>query len=196
MKAFLINTLVVIVALSFVTPVYLMEWLKRSAVTDSVQKAIDLNQTQWPQYIYDQLAPLVLVLANYVLIPFLIDRSSFHLHFTLRSQRHKSNYVKHYLSLVTNALLIPLFGLTSIETLYSYLTSTTMISIEMKAIQTTNFFVRFLAGLSLFSNSISALDLPHWITKSWKKFMFSRLPAYMQLSPEKFEDTWYFDQGY
>lgn len=54
--------------------------------------------------------------------------------FRLRSERHKSNFKKHYLSLITNALLIPLFGLTSIETLYSYLTSTTTEAIEKKAI--------------------------------------------------------------
>jgi len=91
--------------------------------------------------------------------------------FRLRSERHFSNYYKHYISLITNALLIPLFGLTSIETLYSYLASTTTVAIEMKALQTTNFFTRFLTGLSLFSNTINALDIPHYITRKLKKFL-------------------------
>lgn len=142
---------------------------------------------------YAQMAPVVLVIANYVIIPQLIEQTSKQMGFKLKSQRHFSNYKKHYLSLITNALLIPLFGLTSIETLYSYLTSTTTVAIEMKAIQTTNFFTRFLTGLSLFSNALNALDAPHWITKKFRFMVFSRLPAYMQLSPEKFVDTWYFD---
>jgi hypothetical protein len=92
--------------------------------------------------------------------------------FKKKSDRHYSNYKKHYLSLITNALLIPLFGLTSIETLISFLTSTATVAIEMKAIQTTNFFMRFLTGLSLFSNALNALDAPHWITKRLRYFMF------------------------
>ncbi len=83
---------------------------------------------------YAQMAPVVLVIANYVIIPQLIEQTSKQMGFKLKSQRHFSNYKKHYLSLITNALLIPLFGLTSIETLYSYLTSTTTVKIEMKAI--------------------------------------------------------------
>lgn len=118
--------------------------------------------------------------------------------FKLKSQRHYSNYIKHYISLITNALLIPLFGLTSIETLYSYLTSTTTAAVEMKVLSTTNFFTRFLTGLCLFSNTFSALDGPHWVVKTFKKFMYNYfLPDYMKLSPsQKYRDTYYFDQGY
>jgi len=95
--------------------------------------------------------------------------------------------------LITNGFLIPLFGLTSIETLYSYLTSTTTADIEMKALQTTNFFTRFLTGLSLFSNTINVLDVPHFIVRTGKQILFNRLPAYMKLSPEKYKDTFFFD---
>lgn len=116
--------------------------------------------------------------------------------FRLRSERHFSNYVKHYISLITNALLIPLFGLTSLETLYGMLASTTTSAILMKALQTTNFFTRFLIGLSLFSNTINALDGPHYITRKFKQFIFNLQPTYMKLSPEQFKDTWFFDQGY
>lgn len=113
--------------------------------------------------------------------------------FRLRSERHFSNYVKHYMSLVTNALLIPLFGLTSLETLYGMVASTGTQSILMKALQTTNFFTRFLIGLSLFSNTINALDGPHYITRKFKQFIFNLQPVHMKLSPEQFKDTWFFD---
>lgn len=110
----------------------------------------------------------MLVVANYILIPNLINEASYLMGFRLRSERHYSNYIKHYISLITNALLIPLFGLTSIETLISYLTSTKTAAIEMKALQTTNFFTRFLTGLSLFSNTMNALDGPHYVVKKFK----------------------------
>lgn len=189
----MLNLLVFILALTFVTPVYLMEFLKKSGVSDTVQWVAEIHQSYVSTQLYASLAPFVLVIANYILIPQLIDKTSHEMGFRLRSSRHFSNYKKHYLSLLTNALIIPLFGLTSIETLISFLTSTATVAIEMKAIQTTNFFTRFLTGLSLFSNAINALDAPHWITKAYRKFQFRRLPAYMQLSPEKFKDTWYFD---
>jgi hypothetical protein len=142
------------------------------------------------------LAPLTLVIANYVLIPNLITESSNFMGFRLKSDRHKSNYIKHYISLVTNALLIPLFGLTSIETLYHYLTSTTAAAIEMKVLHTTSFFTRFLTGLCLFSNALNALDGPHWVRTRINKYIMSKQPAYMKLSPVKFTDTMYFDPGY
>lgn len=63
--------------------------------------------------------------------------------------------------LYVNAFLIPLFGLTSIETVYSYFVSTSVTKIEIQAIKTTDFFIKFLAGLSLFSNTLQWLDLPH-----------------------------------
>ena len=135
----------------------------------------------------------MLVVANYILIPNLINEASYLMGFRLKSERHYSNYIKHYISLITNALLIPLFGLTSIETLISYLTSTKTAAIEMKALQTTNFFTRFLTGLSLFSNTMNALDGPHFVVKKIKQFMFNRLPFYMKLSPEEYKDTCYFD---
>jgi len=168
----MLNLLVFILALTFVTPVYLMEFLKKSGLPDTLQFMNEMNNSYLTKQAYAQLAPLVLVFANYIFIPQLIDKTSLTMGFKKKSDRHYSNYKKHYLSLITNALLIPLFGLTSIETLISFLTSTTTVAIEMKAIQTTNFFMRFLTGLSLFSNALNALDAPHWITKRLRYFMF------------------------
>jgi hypothetical protein len=54
--------------------------------------------------------------------------------FRLRSERHKSNFKKHYFFLVINALIIPLFGLTSVETIYGYFSSTNVNDIGMQAI--------------------------------------------------------------
>jgi hypothetical protein len=127
-----------------------------------------VHNTYFSHQLYLQLAPVALLVANYIIIPQLIDISSLQMGFRLRSERHFSNYVKHYISLITNALLIPLFGLTSLETLYGMLASTTTSAILMKALQTTNFFTRFLIGLSLFSNTINALDGPHYITRKFK----------------------------
>ena len=116
--------------------------------------------------------------------------------FRKRSERHGSNFNKHYVSLITNALLIPLFGLTSIKTLISYLTSTETEKIETKALETTNFFIRFLTGLSLFSNFINALDAPHWALRTVKIFLFNRQPEFMKLYPYPYKDTYFFDVGY
>lgn len=75
-----------------------------------------------------------------------------------------------------NAFLIPLFGVNSIGTLYSLLTSTTTIDIEMRAVDKIHFFTKFLTGLSLFSNVMTALDAPHWITRKFRQWRFSQLP--------------------
>jgi hypothetical protein len=70
-----------------------------------------------------QIAPVVILFVNYGLIPCVIDYSSYHLGFRLKSQRHYSNFKKHYVYLLINVLIIPSFGLTSYETLMYYLTS-------------------------------------------------------------------------
>lgn len=143
------------------------------------------------------MAPTVLVVANYIVIPVLINESSRYMGFKLKSERHRSVYFKHYLTLITNAFLIPLFGLTSVETLYAYITSTSMVAMELKILSTTNFFVKFLTSLCLVSNTFRALDLPHYIYRSLRLKCFTHCkPEYLQLSPQKYEDDYFFDVGY
>lgn len=61
----------------------------------------------------------------------------------------------------------------------------------------TNFFVKYLFGLCLLSNTFSALDIPHHVHKTWKQFLFNcSKPDYMQLSPQKYEDSFHIELGY
>ena len=97
---------------------------------------------------------MMLILSNYVIMPSVIDQSSYYLGFKLKSDRHFSNFIKHYVYLLLNTLLIPLFGLTSYETLFSYLASNDTMTITTRALHTVSFFIRFLVGITLFSNTV------------------------------------------
>jgi len=69
---------------------------------------------------------MIMIFSNYIVVPLIIDTASYSLGFKLKSDRHFSNFIKHYIYLMVNTLLIPLFGLSSIETLVNFLTSNTV----------------------------------------------------------------------
>lgn len=52
LKAYLLNLLVFILALTFVTPVYLMEFLKKSGVSDTLREIDMLNQSYLSAQMY------------------------------------------------------------------------------------------------------------------------------------------------
>ena len=57
-------------------------------------------------------------------------------------------------------------------------------------------FTNFLLSLTLMSNSITALDVPHWIAKCCNERRKQKLPEYMKLSPNELKAGYYFDHGY
>jgi len=72
LKAFLLNLLVIILAMTFVTPVYLMEFLKKSGVSNIIANDSKLKE-YFDSLVHTNLAPIILLFANYVMIPILID---------------------------------------------------------------------------------------------------------------------------
>ena len=67
LKGILLNLLVLALALTFVTPVYLMEFLKKSGFVKQIE---DLSKYHFlTSQIFVQLTPFVLVIANYIIIP-------------------------------------------------------------------------------------------------------------------------------
>jgi Calcium-dependent channel, 7TM region, putative phosphate len=142
------------------------------------------------------ISPVVLLFVNYILIPCVIDYSSYYLSFRLKSERHYSNFWKHYIYLLINVLIIPLFGLTNYESLIYYLTSNDSFTITNRAMTKSTLFTKFMLGLTLMSNVLYALDAPHWFYKCLHERHKSKLPEYMKLSPHVLEVGYYFDHGY
>ena len=180
LRAFLINLLVFVLALTFCAPVFLIQMFGQQAKFDEakIKESGALKAS-----IYEQIAPMIMIFSNYVAVPILIDTASYYLGFKLKSDRHFSNFIKHYFYMLLNVLLIPLFGLSSLETLWNFLASNSVMAITTRALDTSSFFLKFLAGLSLFSTSIQALDIPHWLYTLMHSISFNRLPKYMKLSP-------------
>lgn len=141
-------------------------------------------------------APVVLVGVNYIIIPCVIDYSSYHLGFRLKSDRHYSNFKKHYVYLLVNVLMIPLFGLTSYETLMYYLTSNDTNTITHRAMTKSTLFTKFMLGLTLLSNALYALDVPHFCFKWLHGRYIASLPEYMKPLANVIEVGYYFDHGY
>jgi hypothetical protein len=83
--AFFLNLLLLVLALTFVTPLYFMEAMSRAGVEEYVKELANLGREYGSAQLYDMLAPVCLIVANYVVIPMLIERFSNYMGFQLYS---------------------------------------------------------------------------------------------------------------
>jgi len=143
-----------------------------------------------------QIAPNALVLTNYIIIPSGIDFISHYLGFKYKSDRHKSNFFKHFFFLLFCTLVIPLFGLTSFDSLFTYVHETEFEKVAVGTMYTSEFFIRFLLSLSFFSTAYYIVDGPHWIYKMLLACQFKRKSEWFTLHPSRYEDDWFWDVGW
>lgn len=64
---------------------------------------------------------MLLTLVNYIIFPQVIWIASTNLNFRLKSERHRSNFIKYVVFFLLSSLFIPLFGLTSFDSLFAYI---------------------------------------------------------------------------
>ena len=63
----------------------------------------------------EQFAPLVLMLFNYQLIPILVSKTGEFSDYELKSDKHISNMRRYYFFFMLNTIILPISGLTSME---------------------------------------------------------------------------------
>ena len=154
--------------------------------TDDVVEIDDLNENEDSsdisqeykinETLYYNIAPITLIITNYVIMPMLIETTSKHMGFKLYSMMHKANFIKYYIFFTFNQLIIPMFGLTSYASLFTYLYGTDSQTIVVVALQTAPFFMRYVFGLTLFSNTLQALDISNTFNKILAKISAYCMP--------------------
>jgi hypothetical protein len=72
------------------------------------------------EVMYTSIAPTLITLINFIIIPTIIDSVSYYLNYPSHSQRHFANFNKLLVFLLFVTLFIPLLGLASFDELYGY----------------------------------------------------------------------------
>jgi hypothetical protein len=70
--------------------------------------------------VYTSIAPTLITLINFIIIPTIIDAVSYYLNYSTHSQRHFANFYKLLVFLLFVTLFIPLLGLASFDELFGY----------------------------------------------------------------------------
>jgi hypothetical protein len=70
---------------------------------------------QMSDLVYTSIAPTLITLINFILIPTVIDSLSYYLNYKTHSQRHFANFHKLFVFLIFVTLFIPLLGLASFD---------------------------------------------------------------------------------
>jgi hypothetical protein len=75
--------------------------------------------------IADQITPIILMLFNYQFIPFLVNKTVEFGDFELRSDKHISNLKKYFGFFFLVTIILPITGMTTIETFFTTLVNKT-----------------------------------------------------------------------
>jgi hypothetical protein len=70
------------------------------------------------QVIFSQIAPNILIMVNFYIVPIAIDTASYKLVNMRKTDRHRSNLLKHFLFNLFATCLIPMYSQSSFVTLF------------------------------------------------------------------------------
>lgn len=69
LKSALLNLLIIVLAVTFISPVYFMEFFERTGVSEQISQVANNSPKFISDQLYGLLAPFALIVANYILIP-------------------------------------------------------------------------------------------------------------------------------
>ena len=181
-----------IVCLIIITPNYIFQELSPLITNVSSQIKDEMTSSLIKEYSY----PLIVVIMNSGVIPFIVGYIAVaELHYK-RSYREKSIFVKNVVFMVINCFFIPTFGVLSWSKLkecirYLLVTHWDM-DISEGFIRNSYFFLRYAIQVTFISNGIQLLALPQFFVKKMRVLLASS-------DYEKFYASMikkYFDYGY
>ena len=181
-----------IVCLIIITPNYIFEELSPLITNVSSQIKDEMTSSLIKEYSY----PLIVVIMNSGVIPFIVGYIAVaELHYK-RSYREKSIFVKNVVFMVINCFIIPTFGVLSwskLKECIKYLLVTHWdMDISEGFIRNSYFFLRYAIQVTFISNGIQLLALPQFFVKKMRVMLASS-------DYEKFYASMikkYFDYGY
>ena len=181
-----------IVCLIIITPNYIFQELSPIITNMSSQIKDEMTSSLIKEYSY----PLIVVIMNSGVIPFIVGYIAVaEMHYK-RSYREKSIFVKNVVFMVINCFFIPTFGVLSWSKLkecirYLLVTHWDM-DISEGFIRNSYFFLRYAIQVTFISNGIQLLALPQFFVKKMRVLLASS-------DYEKFYASMikkYFDYGY
>ena len=107
------------------------------------------------------------MLFNYQLIPKLVNLTSQLGDFELRSDKHISNLKKYYFFFFLVTIILPITGMTTIETFFAKIVNKTNGVMEIQKIITKNmvktstFFIRYVMSCTFLSSCFVIFDIGH-----------------------------------
>jgi hypothetical protein len=132
--------------------------------------------------------------------------------YELKSDKHISNMRRYYFFLMLNTIILPISGLTSMESFKDMMFNKglpkglveTHTIITQNLVKSSTFFIRYLMSCTFLSSCFLIADIGHQLYKlfflgficskrrTWEEIQESEMRR--KLSPYK--DRWYFDMGY
>ena len=181
-----------IVCLIIITPNYIFQELSPLITNMSSQIKDEMTSSLIKEYSY----PLIVVIMNSGVIPFIVGYIAVEEMHYKRSYREKSIFVKNVVFMVINCFIIPTFGVLSWSKLkecirYLLVTHWDM-DISEGFIRNSYFFLRYAIQVTFISNGIQLLALPQFFVKKMRVILASS-------DYEKFYASMikkYFDYGY
>ena len=205
--AILLNLILFLFVVVCVTP---LSFLNNISAMRSGLKSIVSEKSQIFSIIADQITPIILMLFNYQFIPFLVNKTGEFSDFELKSDKHISNMKKYYFFFFLVTIVLPITGMTTIETFMTKLVSKTDGLIEIHQIITKNlvktstFFIRYVLSCTFLSSCFLIFDLGHQLNLLCLRGGCCKRKR-TQEEEEKYKldktlsaskDLWYFDMGY
>lgn len=113
----------------------------------------------------DQLGPLILVLFNSTFIPLMVSTTGNFSDHELKSDRHIKNMRRYYFFLMLNTILLPLTGLTTIESFKDRMVQGGFFqmwdSLTQNLIKSSTFFIRYVMSCTFLSSCFAIFDIGH-----------------------------------
>ena len=121
----------------------------------------------------EQFAPLVLMLFNYQLIPIMVSKTGEFSDYELKSDKHIANMRRYYFFLMLNTIILPISGLTSMESVKDLMFSKglpkglleTHNIITQNLVKSSSFFIRYLMSCTFLSSCFLIFDIGHQLYK-------------------------------
>ena len=106
------------------------------------------------------------MLFNYQFIPICINKTGEFSDFELKSDKHISNMKKYYFFLLLNTIIMPITGLTTMQTIITAFFNMNQIkelqdNMTSNLVKSSTFFIRYIVSCTFISSCFLLFDLGH-----------------------------------
>mmetsp|Transcript_20010 Transcript_20010/g.14486 ORF Transcript_20010/g.14486 Transcript_20010/m.14486 type:complete len:111 (+) Transcript_20010:1898-2230(+) len=106
---------------------------------------------------------MLIILINFIIVPTIIDSSSYYLGFEKKSERHSSNFFKHFFFLYISTLLIPMLGIQSFDKIFFFFSNADFGDLSASILSNSYYFLTAITSVGFSTNTYYLMDLPHML---------------------------------